>query len=99
MSDIILRPQRRAAASTGALPVRPALARGRGLPKRLTLGGPSARTGARGALGGGPVALVVLQRAGQQPPAGRRSVSALVREACVAAGKPDDLAKRSTSLA
>ncbi|MCW2984041.1 MAG: hypothetical protein JWR63_1611, partial [Conexibacter sp.] len=39
-----------------------------------------------------------LQRAGQQPPAGRPSVSALVREACAAAGKPDDLAKRSTSV-
>lgn len=43
-------------------------------------------------------ALVVLQRAGQEPPAGRPSVSALVREACDAADKSDDLAKRSASV-
>jgi hypothetical protein len=43
-------------------------------------------------------ALVVLQRAGQKPPSGRPSVSTLVREACDAADKPDDLAKRSASV-
>jgi hypothetical protein len=43
-------------------------------------------------------ALVELQRAGKDPPAGRSSVSTLVREACDAADKPDDLAKRSASV-
>jgi hypothetical protein len=43
------------------------------------------------------VALVVLQRSGQEP-SGRSSVSTLVREACDAADKPDDLAKRSASI-
>jgi hypothetical protein len=43
-------------------------------------------------------ALVVLQRAGQDPPPGRSSVSTLVREACSVGGRPDDLAKRSASV-
>jgi hypothetical protein len=47
---------------------------------------------------GETAALVVLRRAGQEPPAGPGSVSTLVREACDAAGKPDDLARRSSSI-
>jgi hypothetical protein len=43
-------------------------------------------------------ALVLLDRAGQDPPPGRSSVSTLVRAACEASNTPPDLARRLASV-